>query len=142
MRRRLPNRRLDWNLATQPNEEELAILRRFMDAYEQSDAGALAALLCDDARQTMPPIPTWYDGRDAIVAQKAWWLGAGSIGELRGVPTAANRQPAAAFYLRRHDDSEYRLICVDVLRIQDGQIAEISSFLEPLIAAFDLPPTL
>jgi RNA polymerase sigma-70 factor (ECF subfamily) len=142
MRRRLPNRRLDWTLATQPNEEELAILRRFMDAYEHSDAGALAAMLCDDARQTMPPILTWYEGRDAIVAQKAWWLGAGSIGDLRGVSTAANRQPAAAFYLRRFDDTQYRLICVDVLRIQDGQIAEISSFLEPLIAAFGLPPRL
>jgi RNA polymerase sigma-70 factor, ECF subfamily len=142
MRRRLPDRRPDWTFAPQPTAKELAILRRFMDAYEQSDVGALTALLREDARQTMPPIPAWYEGRAAIVAQKAWWLGPGSIGDLRAVPTAANRQPAAAFYLRRFDDTQYRLICVDVLRIEDGQIVEISSFLHPLIAAFGLLPTL
>jgi RNA polymerase sigma-70 factor (ECF subfamily) len=93
MRRSLPDRRLDWTFAPQPTAEELAILRRFMDAYEQSDVGALTALLREDARQTMPPIPAWYEGRAAIVAQKAWWLGPGSIGDLRAVPTAANRRP-------------------------------------------------
>jgi RNA polymerase sigma-70 factor, ECF subfamily len=142
MRSRLPNRRLDWTSASRPTEKELAILRGFMDAYEQSDAGALTSLLREDARQTMPPIPAWYEGRAAIVAQKAWWLGPGSIGDLRGVSTAANRQPAAAFYLRRFEDTQYRLICIDVLRIEDGLIAEISSFLHPLIAAFGQPPTL
>jgi RNA polymerase sigma-70 factor, ECF subfamily len=142
MRRRLPDRRLDWTSATRPTEDELVILRRFMDAYERSDAGALTALLRENARQTMPPIPAWFEGRAAIVSQKAWWLGPGSTGDLRAVPTVANRQPAAAFYRRRFDDTTYRLICVDVLRIEDGLIAEISSFLDPLIKSFALSPTL
>jgi RNA polymerase sigma-70 factor, ECF subfamily len=142
MRRRLPDRRLDWTSATRPTKDELVILRRFMDAYERSDAGALSALLREDARQTMPPIPAWFEGRAAIVAQKAWWLGPGSTGDLRALPTVANRQPAATFYRRRFDDTTYRLICVDVLRIEDGRIAEISSFLDPLIKSFALSPTL
>jgi RNA polymerase sigma-70 factor (ECF subfamily) len=124
-----------------PTADELAVLHRFMDAYEHSDAEALADLLREDARQTMPPVATWYDGRSAIVAHKSWWLGPGSTGPLRAVATAANGQPAAAFY-RKGSDSTYRLVCVDVLSTEDEQIVHISSFLPPLVAAFGLPSTL
>ena len=141
MRERLPKRRLDWPTVTHPTEDELDLLRRYMDAYERSDAGALTALLRADARQIMPPIPLWFDGRAAIVAAKAWWLGAGSVGDLRAIPTAANRQPAVAFYQRLYGDTEYRLVAVEVLGIEDGQIGAICSFNGSLINAFDLPPT-
>jgi RNA polymerase sigma-70 factor (ECF subfamily) len=142
MRRRLPTRRLDWTSASRPTEDELALLRRYMDAHVRNDPDALAALLREDARQLMPPIPMWFAGGAQIAALKAWWLGPGSVGDLRAVPTASNRQPAAAFYQRRFGDAEYRLIAVEVLGIEDGQIAEIASFHGPLIKAFDLPPTL
>jgi RNA polymerase sigma-70 factor (ECF subfamily) len=141
MRRWLPERRLDWTLPSRPTGDELDLLRRYMDAYERSDAGLFTELLREDARQTMPPIPNWFDGRAAIVAAKSWWLGPGSIGELRAVPSAANRQPAVAFYQRRYGDTEYRLVSVEVLGIEDGQIVEIWSFNGSLIKAFDLPPT-
>ena len=141
MRRRLPKRRLDWSSASRPSEDELETLRRYMDAHVRNDPSALAALLRSDARQTMPPIPIWFTGSAAIAALKAWWLGPGSAGELRAVPSAANRQPAAAFYLRRYRDTAYRLVAVEVLRIEDGEIAEITSFHGSLIKAFDLPPT-
>ena len=141
MRRRLPTRRLDWTSASRPTEDELALLRRYMDAHVRNDPSALAAMLRSDARQTMPPIPIWFTGGPAIAALKAWWLGPGSAGDLRAVPSAANRQPAAAFYLRRYGDTAYRLVAVEVLRIEDGQIAEITSFHGSLIKAFDLPPT-
>jgi RNA polymerase sigma-70 factor (ECF subfamily) len=142
MRTRLPKRRLEWTSPSRPTEDELALLRRYMDAHVRNDPGALAALLRADARQTMPPIPMWFAGGAAIAALKAWWLGPGSIGDLRAVPTSANRQPAAAFYQRRYGDTEYRLTAVEVLQIEDGQIVEITSFHGPLIKAFDLPPTL
>jgi RNA polymerase sigma-70 factor, ECF subfamily len=142
MRRRLPPRRLEWRSAAAPSDEERAVLRRYLAVYERHDAAALTALLREDARQIMPPVPAWFDGRDMVVAVKAWWFGPAAEGDFRALPTAANRQPAAAIYLRRRGDARHRLVAVEVLRIEDGLIVEIDSFLPELLAAFDLPATL
>src|SRR4029079_1776034 len=91
LRDRLPERRTEWARATAPTEAERELLRRYLDAHERADAEALAELLRDDARLTMPPTPSWYDGRDAIMtAQQQGWDPA--FGQLRGVVTAANTQ--------------------------------------------------
>jgi RNA polymerase sigma-70 factor, ECF subfamily len=59
------------------------------------------------------------------------------------VATAANGQPAIAGYLRPPGDSAYRPLVIEVLRIEDGWIAEIIDFGdERLFAAFGLPLTL
>ena len=90
-----------------------------MGAHERADAEALAELLREDARLTMPPIPTWYDGREAIMtAQRQGWDP--EFGQLRGLVTAANTQPAAAHYLRRPGETEYRPLALDVLRLEAG----------------------
>ena len=105
LRDRLPERRTEWARATAPTQEERELLRRYVDAHERADAEALAELLREDARLTMPPIPTWYDGREAIMtAQRQGWDP--EFGQLRGLVTAANTQPAAAHYLRRPGENE------------------------------------
>jgi RNA polymerase sigma-70 factor, ECF subfamily len=142
MRTRLPERRLDWTAISGPTDRERAVLQQYMQAYERSDVGALVALLREDARQTMPPAPLWFDGRETLAAFNRWLLGPGSPGAFRYLATAANRQPAAACYLRRHGESEYRLQGIDVLRIEDGRIVEITIFTPELLPVFDLPPTL
>jgi RNA polymerase sigma-70 factor (ECF subfamily) len=138
----LPERRTEWARATAPSEEELGLLRRYVDAHERADADALAELLRDDARLTMPPHPTWYDGREAIMtAQRQGWDP--EFGQLRGLVVAANTQPAAAHYLRRPGEDEYRPLALDVLRLEDGRVAEITTFVSPeLFPAFGLPPAL
>jgi RNA polymerase sigma-70 factor (ECF subfamily) len=50
--------------------------------------------------------------------------------------------PTAASYLRRPGDSEFRAFKVDVLRIEHGLIAEITTFGAELFPAFGLAPTL
>jgi RNA polymerase sigma-70 factor (ECF subfamily) len=58
------------------------------------------------------------------------------------LPTSANRQPTAASYLRARGDTEFRAFKLDVLRIEGGLIAEITTFDARLFPAFGLPPTL
>jgi RNA polymerase sigma-70 factor (ECF subfamily) len=58
------------------------------------------------------------------------------------LPNGANRQPAAACYLRVTGESDYQLVALHVLRITGGRLAEITTFSPALIAAFGLPPTL
>jgi RNA polymerase sigma-70 factor, ECF subfamily len=141
LRGRLPDRRTEWAPSPGPSEEERELLRRYLDAHERADAGALAELLREDARLTMPPHPTWYMGREAvrIASEKGFDP---EFGRLRSVVAHANLQPAAAHYLRPPGESEYRPLALDVLRIEGGRVAEIHSFVYPgLFPAFGLPAT-
>jgi RNA polymerase sigma-70 factor (ECF subfamily) len=82
-------------------------------------------------------------GRDPIVQSwVAGGFGSDSFGHWRCVITWANRQPAIASYLRRPDDTEFRVFSIDVLTIDDGQISEIVAFTVDIWDAFGLPPTL
>jgi RNA polymerase sigma-70 factor (ECF subfamily) len=142
LREQLPERRTDWVRSSSASEEERDLLRRYVDAHERADTDALAALLREDARLTMPPHPTWYAGRTAIVVASAQGFEP-AFGRLRGVVCGANRQPAVAWYLCPPGDVEYGPLALDVLRIGDGRVAEISSFVSPeLFPAFGVPPRL
>ena len=145
LKKRLPRRRLEWAAGADPSEEERALLQRYVDAHERADIAGLAALLRDDALLTMPPQPLWYRGRDVIATFLAQAIEPASpdyIGHFRLVPTRANRQPAAANYLRRPGDSVYRALALDVLRVEEGKVVEIVAFPADLFPAFGLPPTL
>ncbi|MGH2987542.1 MAG: RNA polymerase subunit sigma-70 [Solirubrobacterales bacterium] len=142
LRDHLGERRTDWAAASQPSEEERELLRRYVEAHERADADALAELLRKDARLTMPPHPTWYDGREAIMIAMRQGFDPG-FGALRTVVAAANKQPAAAHYLRAPGDSSYRPLALDLLRLEGGRVGEITSFVSAeLFPAFGLPPTL
>ena len=75
-----------------PSEEERELLRRYVDAHERADVDALAELLREDAILTMPPHPTWYAGREAILiaAQKGFDP---AFGHLRSVVAGATCSP-------------------------------------------------
>ena len=50
--------------------------------------------------------------------------------------------PAAASYLRRPGDSEFRAFKIDVLRVDGGLIREITTFGAALSWPFGLPPAI
>jgi RNA polymerase sigma-70 factor (ECF subfamily) len=142
MREKLPARRRDWKPTTAPNEEEQAVLRRYMAAHERSDIHGLAVLLRDDVRLSMPPHPVWYEGHAAVVAFHEGVF-APEVGDIRGIATAANRQPVAALYVRAPGEPAYRPLALDLLTVEGGMISEITSFVIPeLFAGFGLPATL
>ena len=99
----------------------------------------MIAIATEDLRITMPPNPACYEGRGSIapLLQNAQLHGAWRL-----VPAWANRMPTAASYLRRPGDSAYRAMKLDVLRIADGRIAEITTFGAERFADFGLPLTL
>jgi RNA polymerase sigma-70 factor, ECF subfamily len=142
LRSRLGERRTEWATDSEPSAQERELVRRYVEAHERADIDALAALLREDVRLAMPPHPTWFDGREAIlVAMRAAFDP--QFGSLRAIVTGANGQPAVAHYLRAPGEAEYRALAIDVLRFEDGRVAEITSFPEPeLFAAFGLPPLL
>ena len=114
-----------------------------MDASERNDAAAMVALLREDALFAMPPSWQWWRGREAVVAS---WVrggfGSDSWGRLRLVPTRANGGPAFANYRRRPGERPYRAMALDVLRIEEGLVAEVVTFGPEVFPAFGLPPAL
>jgi RNA polymerase sigma-70 factor (TIGR02960 family) len=122
--------------------DERALLARYVDAHSRCDAAAMAALVRDDVRVTMPPHPMCYQGRDSLAPLYDLAFGPDRMGDWRLVPTSANRQPAAACYLRRPGDTAFRAFKLDVLRVEGGVIAESTTFDAGLFPAFGLPTTL
>jgi RNA polymerase sigma-70 factor (ECF subfamily) len=141
MQKHLPQRRSEWSVGDL-TEVERSLLERFIDAHERGDAAAAVAISSQDIRVTMPPNPSCYQGLEAIAPLLERGLTSRRDGDWRLLPTRANRMPAAASYLRRPGDAEFRAFKLDVLRIEDGKIAEITTFGYALFPAFGLPARL
>jgi RNA polymerase sigma-70 factor (TIGR02960 family) len=121
------------------NAEERALLERYVDAHQRADAEAALAITREDIRVTMPPHPFLYDGIEQVAPLMR--EGLPSAGEWRVLPTSANRMPAAACYLREHSASEFRAFKIDVLRLEGGKVAEVTTFDATLFREFGLPAT-
>ncbi len=137
LREHLPERRLDWAPATEPTDEERAVLRRYMAALEGADLAAVAELLAEEVRTAMPPYVLWFQGRDAVLgALAASWDPGGPayVGRFRAVPTRANGSPAVATYV------DGQAFAIGVPRVARGRIVELTAFHSPrLFPAFGLP---
>ena len=129
-----------------PSEEKVVmtsdidadVLDRFVTAFETADVALLTELLRRDVELEMPPIPTWFAGRDAVAgfyANRVFPNGA----YRHFVRTRANGCPATAAY-QRGADGRLHAHSIQVLELVDGKIAHVYAFLDPsLFACFGLP---
>ncbi len=126
------------NLAEPPgalSDTQLALVDRYVDAFERYDVDRLTALLAEDATMSMPPYRLWLRGHAAI---RTWLLGHGvSCRGSRLVPTAACGSPAFGQY-REGGRQPWALI---VLEMRGSHIAAMTYFLdtETLFPLFGLP---
>jgi RNA polymerase sigma-70 factor (ECF subfamily) len=124
---------------------ERELLDGLIAAWEHADAGALAAMLREDARLMMPPTPSWYDGRKAIEAFFVNYAFSSPdfSSRVRGLATSANRQPAVALYLRGRGDEERKPFALLVFDAATDGIRNLTLFhLPELFASWGLPSTL
>ena len=136
-------------LSQVPAQEELGeptdpqvrqLLDGYMAAFEHADVDALAELLRADVELEMPPIPTWFVGRDAVCGFLAEVV-LNTSDQWRLIYTRANGAPAFAMY-RRAEDGSFRASGLDVLSLHDGHISRIVAFNDPrLVGVFGLPET-
>ena len=106
-----------------------AMLDRFAAAFENGDMTALTELLRQDVALEMPPMLTWFAGRETVRRFLATKL-LGTPGQFRLLPVLANGQPAFAAY-EREADGVYRAHAVLVLTVTATGIARIVIFLSP-----------
>ena len=115
------------------------LLDRYLRAWQLADITGFVQVVADDVRLSMPPMMTWFDGRDAVAA----FVEAEIFARVRphGVPMRAgwcNGQPAFATY---EPDGQGRLAAsgLQILEL-DGRggrprVTAIVSFRDPALAA-------
>ena len=138
MEERRPDRTQQATLRALGDEQLKGIVARYVDAWASSDVDMLVGMLTDTATLAMPPIPSWYHGREAIerVLREVVFDGTRSW---RMVPTAANGQLAVGAY-ELDSSGVYRPHGVTVLTIRNALIDEISHFRTPsMVERFGLP---
>jgi RNA polymerase sigma-70 factor (ECF subfamily) len=132
----------DTDAAMPMDDDQQELLGRYVDAFERYDMESLTSLIHEDATQSMPPYELWLSGREQILA---FWQGQGAGCEgSRLVPTVANGRPAFGQYKPSETGIGHDPWALQILDISDGQLVELSFFLdtEALFPVFGLPPHL
>jgi len=116
------------------------LVSAYVDAWERGDVDAVVSMLTDDALIAMPPMATWYRGREAV----AWFL--------RGWPLAGGRpwrvlrvrasgQLAFGHYIEDEATGRFMPHGINIVALRGAAISEITAFLTPgAFALFGLPP--
>jgi RNA polymerase sigma-70 factor (ECF subfamily) len=136
---RLPERSQQATLRALGDDALRGIVDAFVAAWERGDVPALAAMLTDETTIAMPPMPTWYRGRDAVTRfLKRYPLAPGM--RWRVIPARASAQPAFAFYLWDAERAAFAAHSVNVLTLEGSRIAGHVAFLTPeAFGRFGLP---
>jgi RNA polymerase sigma-70 factor, ECF subfamily len=119
------------------DERVRTVVEDYTDAMERGDVDAVLRMLTEDAIWSMPPLPEWYAGHDAITGflehgpmRRRW----------RHLATHANGQLAVGCYMWDDDAGRYAAQVIDVLTLRGDRIEAITAFVDAdLFASFGLP---
>lgn len=129
------------HIDTTLSADELALVDRYVHAFERYDVDALTALMHEDATMSMPPFSLWLQGRASYAG---WLLGRGiACRGSRLVRVAANGLPSFAQY-KPAGDGRYLPWALVVLEIERGAVTNQTFFLDTatLFPRFGLPSEL
>jgi RNA polymerase sigma-70 factor, ECF subfamily len=139
---RLPDPSQQATLRSLGDQALRQLVQRYVRAWEHNDVEGVVAMLADDAKLAMPPLPAWYQGRD----QLAGFLGGGPLAgatRWRLVPVRVNGQLGFGLYGWDDRAQTFTPRAIDVLTLAGPQIQQITAFLTPhAFATLQLPTAL
>ena len=127
---RLPKRSQQATLRSLGDHALSEVVRRYVAAWERNDVDAVVAMLAEDVKMTMPPIPTWYRGREQVGVFLRSWVMAGPK-RWRLIPARANGQLAFGAYAWAEKAQAFVPDAVKVVGLRGTQIEEITAFRNP-----------
>jgi RNA polymerase sigma-70 factor, ECF subfamily len=133
---RLPEQSQQATLRSLGDDRLREIVEAYMEAWERGDVDAVVEMLTEDAAFTMPPLRTWFRGRDAIEVFLAGSPMSGAW-RWRPIPTRANGQPALAYYSWDPREEAYLPFALNVLTLRGDRISEVDAFISRAAPAPD-----
>jgi RNA polymerase sigma-70 factor, ECF subfamily len=125
---RVPQQSQQTTLRALGDERLRELVARYVHAWELNDVAAFTAMLSQDATFAMPPLASWYGGRDAIAGWATGWPLSGAW-RWRALPARANAQPALGFYAWSDQDHRYRPFALNVLTLRGEQVTDVTAFI-------------
>ena len=145
----LPEQSQQATLRSLGDERLSEIVESYMAAWERGDVDAVAAMLADGATLTMPPMATWYRGRDAVEVFLREWAFSGRVygaegnRRVRVVQASANGQAAIGTYSWDAEKGSHLPTVLQVLTLRGALIDEVTGFVTPeVFRRFGLPDEL
>src|SRR3954462_15484387 len=133
---RVPEQSQQETLRALGDDEVGELVARYVDAWEKQDVEAFAAMLAEDATFAMPPLASWYQGREGI----ARWAEDWSLGAWRwkAIVTRANGQPALAFYIWDEGEQTYMPFALNVLTFRGRLVSDVVAFVSRALSDEEL----
>jgi RNA polymerase sigma-70 factor, ECF subfamily len=125
---RLPERSQQATLRAIGDDGLHQVVNGYMDAMQRGDVDAVVAMLAEDASWSMPPLPGWFHGRQAVTDFLITRPLSGAF-RWRHRPARANGQPAVGSYAWYSDDEAFLPFALDVLTLDGARIQGITSFI-------------
>jgi RNA polymerase sigma-70 factor (ECF subfamily) len=126
---RLPEQSQQETLRTLGDDGVREIVESYMDAMGRGDVDKMVSMLAEDAAWSMPPLPAWFHGHEAL---RGFMEGGPLSGDWRWrhVPAHASGQAAVGSYAWYEPDQTYRPFALDVFTLTpDGKIQAVTSFI-------------
>jgi RNA polymerase sigma-70 factor (ECF subfamily) len=125
---RLPEQSQQATLRSLGDEGLREVVGCYVEAWERGDVEAVVGMLTEDATFAMPPLGTWFRGRDAINVFLAGWPLSGQW-RWRPVQVRANGQVALAFYSWDPEERSYLPFALNVLTLRGAQVSNVTAFI-------------
>jgi RNA polymerase sigma-70 factor (ECF subfamily) len=122
----VPDRTQQATLAELGDAGQRELVARYTAALQDHDLDGLLALLTEDATWSMPPLPSWFRGHEAIAA---FLSDAPFTVGWRHRPAAVNGQLAVGCYAWDQAAGAYVAYALDVLEVRQNRIAAVVAFI-------------
>jgi RNA polymerase sigma-70 factor (ECF subfamily) len=151
---RLPGQSQQATLRELGDERLRSLVESYQRAWEAGDVDTIVSMLAEDVTVAMPPMSTWFRGRDAAAVFLTEWAFAKRWAPARArfekgerrvrlVPVRASGQLAFAAYSWRPEQDAYLPQGLQVLALKGDRIDELAAWVMPgLMPYFGLPARL
>jgi RNA polymerase sigma-70 factor, ECF subfamily len=124
---RLPEQSQQATLRVLGDDRLTEIVDGYVDAWQRGDVEQVVSMLTEDAAFAMPPLRSWFGGREEIAIFLAGWPMSGAW-RWRVVRARANGQPALGFYTWDEEAQSYLPFALNVLTLRGEQISDVTAF--------------
>jgi RNA polymerase sigma-70 factor (ECF subfamily) len=139
---RLPEQSQQETVRSLGDERLRSLVESYVRAWEESDVEAIVGMLTEEATLSMPPMASWFRGREVVgdflagrplTGGRRWRL----------VPARASGQVAFGHYIWDPDSSAWLPHGLNVITLAGDRVEEIIAFLTPeTFPRFGLPEQL